>query len=101
MPTKYKGNKPLNIIERNVKANDWHWNQSGLEQGGDWVNFEFVHDNISRNICYNTFNGSFLTKDKPGNYSMITERHHEFDNVPWYVALMDFIYEPLEGVVAA
>lgn len=96
MAKKYKGNKPLNIIERNVKANDWYWNQSGFEQGGDWINFEFVHKGFSRNVCYNTFNGTFLVREKPGDCNIITERNTELDNVPWYIALMDFIYEPLE-----
>lgn len=94
MIRKFRGDKPLSIIKRQVDEKNWRWDQTDYDKGGDWVTFEFIHDNVPRAITYNTFNGQFLTQE--ADNTLINERSKEMDDVLWYSALLDFLYVPLE-----
>lgn len=93
----FKGNKSLSEIREACEKRGWHYDQSGFDNGGDWVNFDFRHGEEVRRVVFNTFNGTFLIKD---GADMISERSTELDDVPWYAALLEFIYEMEEGAAA-
>jgi hypothetical protein len=96
MAKKFKGNKPISDIRAACEAHGWEYEQDGWDKGGDWINFTFKHDQgaFSTNVLFNGFNGTFIIKGENGE--MITERSTNLDGVPWYDALLEFIYEPLE-----
>ncbi len=48
-------------------------------------------------IIYNTFNGTFITRDDDGE--MVTGES-PYDGVPWFDEILDFLYKPLEEAVA-
>lgn len=95
---RYKGHKPLDEIKAAVEKNKWFWDQEKFDDGSDYVTFGFNHGKKKLTVVYNTFNGTFIIKD---GKSYITERDTKFDNVRWYVALLDFIYVPAELKKAA
>lgn len=96
----YKGNKPLEDIQKQVEANGWPWNQEKYDQGGDWITFGFVHNDERFEIVLNSFNGKFMVQIDDGvgkeHGRIVTESDDDMDGVPWYDALLDFIYLPLE-----
>ena len=89
---KFSGNKPLKVIERNVKRNGWPWDQSRFDNGSDYITFGFEHKGHRVDVVYNTFNGKFMANPH-GSKDIITEQEN-LDGTPWYDALLDFIYEP-------
>lgn len=88
---KFGGNKPTDDIIKAVKANDWNIATAEYRAGGDWITFEFHFDNEVYTVVYNVFNGGFLVKI---DSNIITENNSDYDDVPWYSALLDFIYLP-------
>ena len=98
---KFKGDKPLKIIERTIKQKGGRWNQDDFDKGGDWINFSFPHkeDGLTWHypVVYNTFNGRFMVKiDK----KIYTERDSNMDDTPWYAALLNTIYITEESEAA-
>lgn len=94
----FDGNRPLDEIRKAVEENGWPWNQDKYDQGGDWITFGFVHGDERFEVLLNSFNGKFLVKIDDGlgkdHGRIVTERDDDMDDVPWYAALMDFIYIP-------
>ena len=85
----YSGNRSLEEIK--AKAN--HWDQSGWDNGEDWINIEFKILGKLRHVLYNGFNGTFITEDKG---ETVTECNSELDNELWYSELLDILYKPQE-----
>lgn len=94
MAQKFAGNRPLKIIERDVKKAGGEWDDSRHDVGSDYVTFTFR----DRVVVFNTFNGKFIVKEGD---DIITEESTHMDGVDWYDALLALIYEPLKAKVAA
>lgn len=90
-PRKFAGNKPLAEIKAAVKANGGHWDQSRFDNGSDYVTFSMKP--AQPLIVYNTFNGTFITKDD--DEAMVTGES-PYDGVPWFDAILDFLYVPVK-----
>lgn len=88
---KFGGNKSTDEIIKAVKANGWNIATAKYGAGGDWITFEFHFNDEIYTVVYNAFNGRFMVKIDD---DIITESRSEFDDVPWYSALLDFIYLP-------
>lgn len=90
-PKKYSGKRTLEQLKADCLKNGWGWSQEKYDQGSDYVTFGFRHDTKKITVIYNTFNGTFIVAQ---GKKMITECSTEMDAVPWYAALLDFIYTP-------
>lgn len=86
-PRMFTGNKPLDEIKARVKENGGFWDQEKYDAGSDYVTFS-MHPGQPL-IVYNTFNGTFITKDDEG--AMVTGES-PYDGVPWFDDILDFIY---------
>ena len=90
----YAGNRKLNDIKYIVLKNGWPWNQERFDkEGSDYVSFGFAFGDDQFDVAYNTFNGNFIVK-LGDDY--VTGESVEYEEEGWYIALMDFIYLPLE-----
>lgn len=89
---KYAGTKPLKKILAACTKNGWPYNTEQYNKGSDWVLIGFVYDSQRFEVSLSSFNGNFIVKD--GN-EYVTERSTDYDNVDWYRALLDFLYEPV------
>lgn len=90
---KFKGNRPLAIIKREVLKRGGEWRQDKYDAGSDYVSFTFE----GKEIAYNTFNGTFIVRVfEKGEERFVTERDKKMDGVKWYDAILDLLYEPLE-----
>lgn len=90
---KYAGVKPMDEIKKAVIAKGWPWNQMLYDDGSDWLTFGFEYKGRRFDVCFRPFGGKFIIDTPKG---LVTEESKEYDRTAWYVALMDFIYLPLE-----
>ena len=89
---KFEGNRPLADIEFHCKRKKWNYDQTKYNEGSDWVSFDFHHAGHIYPVLLNGFNGRFMVK--LGD-EIITESSKNMDGTPWYDALLDFVYLPL------
>lgn len=86
----YSGNKKLKDILAACKKKGWPVNTEKYDNhGSDWVLIGFVHDGQRFEVSLSSFNGCFIVKD---GEKYVTESSTEYDDVPWYRALLDFLY---------
>lgn len=92
-PKMYGGIRPRFLVQRCIKKNGGTWNANKyVNEGSDWTTITFIHDGVEREIIYSSWNGKFIYEDERGKF--ITESSSEMDDVPWYAAFLDLIYEP-------
>lgn len=95
MTKKYQGNKPLKTILTACKKNHWPVStQKYDEDGSDFIMFGFIYKADKFEVLYNTCSGRFMVRQ---GKKIITEESTDMDDVPWYAALLDFIYTPLKS----
>lgn len=85
----YAGNRELFLIKRRVaKLGGW-WNSEKYDkEGSDWQTFQFIHADKTIDVLLG-LNGRFIIRDGD---KMVTEESVEYDDVPWYLALLDLLY---------
>lgn len=86
-PRMFSGNRTLTEIKRRVLAKRGQWNQSGYDDGGDFIVFHYQ----GKKVLYNAFNGRFMIQ-RSGPLGFITEASTDLDGVPWYEELLDLLY---------
>ena len=82
----FKGNKS----HEDIKAKALHWDQSGWDNGEDWINITFMILGREYHVLYNGFNGSFIAEV---DEQLITEGSTELDDQHWYIALLNLMYK--------
>lgn len=95
---KFTGNKGIKTIKKSIKKMGGHWDQSGYDQGEDWINITFPFEGIEHHVLYNASgSGKFITKDESLSKELISEADSQFDEVPWYAELLNTIYKSEEA----
>lgn len=95
---KFKTHRSLKEIKAACKENDFEFSDEKYKQGSDHVSFTFKHESTEAFVLFNTFNGrAFGTINKgtknEGWFSTDSDTH---ESEPWFNALSDFIYVPLD-----
>lgn len=95
---KFSGNRSRAAVRAAVLAKGWRWDDERYEAGSDWTTFGFEHDGRTFDVVWCSFNGRFIVDD---GGKCVSESSTNMDGVPWYDALLDFIYLPAKEPVTA
>lgn len=77
------------------KKAGFRYNQEQFERGSDCVAFDFVHGGTTASVVINTVNGRAMGefwRGAKGKRRWFTTDSVEHDSLPWFKALLDFIY---------
>lgn len=88
----FGGNRPTQDIIDACKANNWTIHTDRYKEGGDYITFHFVFEDVTGCCIYNTFNGSFFGELINGR--KFNSNQADLDSAPWFSALLDFVYLP-------
>lgn len=94
---KYKGNRKLEDICKAMKEKGMEVDCTEFDNGSDYVCFKGPWDGMPLSIILNTFNGQFSVFNGFTSALLATHLSTELDYVPWYMDLLDTLYEPLEN----
>jgi len=86
-------NKTQEEIREACREAGFPLDTSGYDRGSDYVKITFSHDGKTFDVLYSSFNGRFIGSS-PGSDAVFSESNTELDPVPWYQALLNFLYVP-------
>ena len=95
---KFASHRPYKDIKTACKKEGFAIRTKKYKQGSDYIGFDFKHESTVVDVLYSTFNGSafgFKSKGTPQEEWFSTDSE-EHEDEPWFIALLDFIYVPVE-----
>ena len=91
---RFKGNRPLDAIVAEAKANGWDVDMAEFDAGGDGVWFRDM-DGRFLQVRFNCATGAFAVWNPgSGDRAFATHISDKFDGEPWYDELLNLFYEP-------
>lgn len=73
----------------------FRYDQARFDAGSDHVSFDFIHEGITARVCMSMVNGRAFGefwKGKAGKKRRFSTDSTEHDALPWFQALLEFIY---------
>lgn len=90
---KYKGSRKYDEICNDMKSKGLRVDSNDFDRGGEFVYFKGAWHGHPWTIAYNTCNGHFFVYNGFTGAQVATHMSTELDNEPWYMDLMDTLYE--------
>ncbi len=91
---KFKGNRPLNDIDKKMEALGMMIYKEVFQKGGDYVAYKGDFYNVPATIIFNVATGWFEVINGFTGEQIATHLSTELDNEKWYSALLDILYLP-------
>lgn len=92
---KFASYKTVDQIQQACREAGFPFNRAAYDRGSDFVRFGFAHGEQRFTVAYSSFNGKFIGICADSD-AVFTESSTELDDAPWYQALLNFVYVPMQ-----